>query len=345
MKIKVSVVILNWNGKSLMEELLESVVRFSTDFEDFKTEVVVADNGSTDGSLEFLKNKFFGSVKIIDLQFNHGFAEGYNIAISQLDSEYLVLLNSDVEVTQDWLKILIDYLDANKDVVACQPKIRSLREKDKFEHAGASGGFIDVLGYPFCRGRVLSSLEIDSGQYNEPKDVFWATGACLCIRTEEFRKAGGFDARFFAHMEEIDLCWRLRSRGKRITCVPESVVYHLGGATLNKENPKKTYLNYRNNLLMLYKNCESKILLQVFLARFFMDYMSAFLFVISGKFRDASAVFRARRSFWNMRPDFKDQRKENISLTTNKLIPEIYKGSILFEYYLLGKKTFVDIFK
>lgn len=345
MKIKTSVVILNWNGKSLMEELLEGVVRFSTYFEDFKTEVVVADNGSTDGSVEFLKNKFFGSVKIIDLQYNHGFAEGYNIAISQLDSEYMVLLNSDVEVTPGWLKILIDYLDANKDVVACQPKIRSLREKDKFEHAGASGGFIDVLGYPFCRGRVLSSLEIDRGQYDEPKDVFWATGACLCIRTEEFRKAGGFDARFFAHMEEIDLCWRLRSRGKRITCVPESVVYHLGGATLNKENPKKTFLNYRNNLLMLYKNCESKILLQVFLARFFMDYMSAFLFVISGKFRDASAVFRARRSFWKMRPDFKAHRIENLALTTNKLIPEIYKGSILFEYYLLGKRSFAEIFK
>ena len=345
MNIKASVVILNWNGKSLMEELLESVVRFSTCFDDFKTEVVVADNGSTDGSVEFLKNKFFGSVKIIDLQYNHGFAEGYNIAISQLDSEYLVLLNSDVEVTPDWLKILIDYLDSNKDVVACQPKIRSLREKDKFEHAGASGGFIDILGYPFCRGRVLSSLEIDRGQYDEPKDVFWATGACLCIRTQEFRKAGGFDARFFAHMEEIDLCWRLRSRGKRITCVSESIVYHLGGATLNKENPKKTFLNYRNNLLMLYKNCESKILLRVFLARFFMDYLSALLFLLSGKFRDASAVFRARRSFWKMLPDFKAQRIENLTLTTNKLIPEIYKGSILFEYYLLGKRTFAEIFK
>jgi len=342
--MKTSVVILNWNGKSLMEELLPNVVSntLSADSSS-EVELVVADNGSTDGSLDFLAINY-PQIRRVDLVHNLGFAEGYNRALAQIDSEYVVLLNSDVEVTPGWLSVLIDYMDLHPDVAACQPKIRSLRKKECFEHAGAAGGFMDVLGYPFCRGRVLSFVEADHGQYESPIDLFWATGACLCIRTEDFREVGGLDARFFAHMEEIDLCWRLRSRARRIVCLPQSCVFHLGGATLNKENPRKTYLNYRNNLLMLYKNSAGKRFLLIFLIRLFLDYLSALIFMLSGKFGDAHAVLRARWSFWKMMPQFKVQRSENIRKTKLSVIPEIYFGSMVFEYYFGGKRYFKDFF-
>jgi GT2 family glycosyltransferase len=222
--MNVSVIILNWNGKSLMREYLPNVVEHTLG--SANVELVVADNGSTDGSLEFLAAEY-PQIRRIDLGHNHGFAEGYNLALAQVDAQYAVLLNSDVKVTENWLPALIDYLDQNPEVAACQPKIRSLRESEYFEHAGAAGGFMDFLGYPFCRGRLLSVVEKDFGQYDMPADIFWATGACLCIRIEDFRSVGGLDARFFAHMEEIDLCWRLRSRGRRIVCLPASTVYHL----------------------------------------------------------------------------------------------------------------------
>jgi len=343
--MKVSVVILNWNGKSLMEELLDNVLQNTLGVKIFAVELIVADNGSTDGSIEYVSVNFPDTVRIMDLKENHGFAEGYNLALSRLNSEYVILLNSDVEVTPGWLETLIEFMDKNPDVAACQPKILSLRQRGKFEHAGAAGGFIDFLGYPFCRGRVLTCMEEDLGQFDKQADIFWATGACLCIRLIDYKEVGGLDARFFAHMEEIDLCWRLRSRGKRIVCVPSSFVYHLGGATLNKENPTKTYLNFRNNLLMLYKNCNSGKFAIVFIIRFFMDYFSALLFIVSGKFRDSVAVVKARRSFWKMRPDFKPQRDENRILATNMVINQIYKGSILIEYYLLGRRRFGDFFK
>jgi GT2 family glycosyltransferase len=343
--MKTSVVILNWNGKSLMEEYLPNVVLYTLLEHTPEVELVVADNGSTDGSLIFLKTRYADQIKCIDLTCNHGFADGYNLALDQIDSEYVVLLNSDVQVTPGWLGILTDYLDAHPDVAACQPKIRSLRQKNSFEHAGASGGFIDFLGYPFCRGRVLSFVEEDHGQYDDPIDLFWATGACLCIRMKDYRIAGGLDARFFAHMEEIDLCWRLRSRGRRIVCLPQSCVYHLGGATLNKENPRKTYLNYRNNLLMLYKNCTNDRFVVVFIIRLFLDYLSALIFLLSGKFGDAKAVFRARWSFWKMKSLFKPQRLENIRQTKLSSIPEMYQGSMIFDYYFCGKRYFSDFFR
>jgi GT2 family glycosyltransferase len=338
--MKVSVVILNWNGLPLMQEYLPSVLAY-TDAPG--VEVVVADNGSTDGSLAFIEARY-PQVRRIDLGHNHGFAEGYNLALSEVDAEYVVLLNSDVEVTAGWLTVLIDYLDAHSDVAACQPKIRALHDKDAFEHAGAAGGFIDALGYPFCRGRVLSTVEKDFGQYDAPMDVFWATGACFCIRTEDYRAVGGLDARFFAHMEEIDLCWRLRSRGRRIVCLPSSMVYHLGGATLSKENPHKTYLNYRNNLLMLYKNLNPKALAGIFALRFAMDYASCLLFLLSGKPGDAKAVIRARCAYWKMRPHFHTLRQENLQLSTLRHIPEIYHGSLILSYYLFGKRTFSAFF-
>lgn len=338
--MKVSVVILNWNGKSLMREYLPSVVEYTLGAPD--VELVVADNGSDDGSLDFLTAEY-PQIRQIDLAHNHGFAEGYNLALAQVDAEYTVLLNSDVKVSPLWLPTLIEYMDQHPDVAACQPKIRSLREPDFFEHAGAAGGYMDFLGYPFCRGRLLSVVEKDSGQYDAPVDIFWATGACLCIRTEDFRAVGGLDARFFAHMEEIDLCWRLRSRGRRVVCLPSSIVFHLGGATLNKENPHKTFLNYRNNLLMLYKNTSRRRFIFVFLFRFFFDYLSSLVFLLSGKRGDAFAVVRARLAFWKMQPVFRLQRMENRSLTTVNPIPEVYRGSILFQYYFGGKRRFSDI--
>jgi GT2 family glycosyltransferase len=343
--MKVSVVILNWNGKALMEDLLDNVVDNTINDNDGLVELVVADNGSSDGSLDFLRKKYADKIRIIDLKHNHGFAEGYNLALTQINSEYVVLLNSDVEVTNGWLKTLTDFMDANPEVAACQPKIKSLRNRNSFEHAGAAGGYMDFLGYPFCRGRVLSWIEEDKGQYDDQKDLFWATGACLLIRLQDFRDAGELDARFFAHMEEIDLCWRLRSRGKRIVCVPKSCVYHLGGATLNKENPQKTYLNYRNNLLMLYKNYNSNFFAFVFVLRLILDYMSLLVFLISGKFGDASAVIKARKSFWIMRPHFKAQRVENKASAILTDIPQIYKGSLILECYLLGKRKFSDFYK
>ena len=342
--MKTSVVILNWNGKSLMEEYLPNVVLNTLLENSPDVELVVADNGSTDGSLVFLEAQYADKIKRIVLNYNHGFAEGYNLALAQVDSEYVVLLNSDVKVTPNWLGVLIDYMDAHPDVAACQPKIRSLRQQNNFEHAGASGGFIDFLGYPFCRGRVLSYVEEDCGQYDTPIDLFWATGACLCIRMDDYRSVGGLDARFFAHMEEIDLCWRLRSRGRRIVCLPQSCVYHLGGATLDKENPRKTFLNYRNNLLMLYKNCPDNRFVVIFIIRLFLDYMSASIFFFSGKFGDAKAVLRARCSFWKMRSQFNIQRLENMRQTQLSCIPEMYKGSMIFGYYFLGKRYFSDFF-
>lgn len=238
---KISVVILNWNGCEMLRSFLPSVLRYS---EAEGVEVCVADNGSTDQSVEMLRREF-PSVRRILLDGNHGFADGYNLALRQVEAEYVVLLNSDVEVTGQWLQPMAAYLDAHPEVAACQPKIRSWRQKEWFEYAGAAGGFIDRYGYPFCRGRVMGVVEADRGQYDTVLPIFWATGAAMFIRLADYREAGGLDGRFFAHMEEIDLCWRLRTRGRGIVCIPQSVVYHVGGATLKKENPHKTFLNFR----------------------------------------------------------------------------------------------------
>ena len=246
----VSIVILNWNGEKFLKKFLPILIN-NTKTDDI--EIVVADNGSTDNSIELLKSTFT-QVRTIILDKNYGFAGGYNKELTQIDSEYFVLLNSDIEVTEHWLDNLLNYMVLHKEVAACQPKILSQVNRSYFEHAGASGGFIDKYGFPFCRGRIFGKVEQDTGQYDNTIDVFWATGACLMIRSEVFKKVGGLDDEFFAHMEEIDLCWRLKNRAYRIVCVPESTVYHVGGGTLHTEHPYKTYLNFRNNLLMLYKN-------------------------------------------------------------------------------------------
>ena len=246
---RVSVVILNWNGVDMLRKFIPSVIDNSVGE---GIEICVADNASSDGSLEMLRTEF-PVVRLIELDRNYGFAEGYNRALAQVDAEYVVLLNSDVEVTSHWLEPLLDYMDTHSGTVACQPKLLSWHNKEYFEYAGASGGFIDRYGYPFCRGRIFDVVEKDCGQYDTVTEVMWVTGAALFIRLADYREVGGLDDHFFAHMEEIDLCWRLRSRGKKLVCIPQSVVYHVGGATLKKENPRKTFLNFRNNLLMLYK--------------------------------------------------------------------------------------------
>lgn len=338
--MKTSVVILNWNGRKLLEQFLPIVLQHTLDDE---TEVVIADNGSSDGSLDFLKANF-SQVPVIALDKNYGFAEGYNRALQQVNSEYVVLLNSDVETTENWLSTMTGYLDEHPEVTAVQPKILAQTNKTHFEYAGACGGFIDRFGYPFCRGRILENVEEDSQQYNSVIPVFWATGACLCIRRRDYFEAGGLDARFFAHMEEIDLCWRLNARGKRIECIPQSVVYHVGAASLTKENPRKTYLNFRNNLLMLYKNSRLRSLVLAFTVRLFLDVLAFFHLLVRGKFDNAKAIIQAHKDFFKMRSDFKYSRQENLSKRVVGHIPTKFRGSILWNYYLRGKKTYAAIF-
>lgn len=290
-----SIIILNWNGAEMLRRYLPSVTAH-TAVEG--CEIIVADNGSTDNSLEILAHEF-PAVKTIVLDRNYGFAEGYNRAIAQIDSEFVVLLNSDVETPEGWLNPLLDYLATHPDVAAVQPKIRSWLRRDEFEHAGAAGGFINRLGYPYCRGRILWRVEKDHGQYDDIINVDWTSGACMCVRTEIYKECGGLDADFFAHMEEIDLCWRMRNAGWKLACVPQSVVYHLGGGSLGYESPRKTYLNHRNNLLMIYKN--KKHPFGVLFVRFFLDYAAAFFYLLQGRPAAFKAVFEARRDYHKMR--------------------------------------------
>jgi len=293
-----SIIILNWNGAQMLQHYLPSVLKYTTIA---GCEIIVADNGSTDNSLDMLANEF-PSVRTIVLDANYGFAEGYNRAIAQVDSEYTVLLNSDVEVTKGWLTPLFEYMETHPDVAAVQPKIRSDRQRTYFEHAGAAGGFISKLGYPYCRGRLLWHVEEDKGQYDTITDLDWTSGACMCVRTQVYKKCGGLDAAFFAHMEEIDLCWRMRNAGWRLVCLPQSVVYHLGGGSLSYENPRKTYLNHRNNLLMIYKN--KKHPFGVLFVRFFLDYAAALLYLLQGRFAAFCAVFKARCDYRKMRREY-----------------------------------------
>ena len=265
-------------------------------------EIIVADNGSTDNSLEVMA-KEFPAVRTIVLDRNYGFAEGYNLAIAQVDSSYVVLLNSDVEVTEGWLSPLLAYLDTHPDTAAVQPKVRSWRKRGYFEHAGAAGGYLSWLGYPYCRGRRFGRVEQDHGQYNTVAEIDWTTGAAMCVRRETYLACGGLDAVFFAHMEEIDLCWRMRNKGWKLACVPQSTVFHLGGGALSYDNPRKTFLNFRNDLLMIYKNRPFPwIVLGI---RFFLDYAAAAMYLLTGKKGSAKAVMDARREYRQMRRNYK----------------------------------------
>lgn len=332
-----AVVILNYNGAGMLRRFLPSVIKYSPE-----ASIYVADNGSSDESCDVVRNEF-PAVKLMVLDHNYGFAEGYNRALAQVDEEYAVLLNSDVEVTRGWLSPMMQFLDSNPEVAACQPKLLSFKQKDFFEYAGAAGGFIDKWGYTFCRGRIFNTVERDSGQYDDTTDVFWATGAALMIRNEVYKNNGGLDGRFFAHMEEIDLCWRLRSRGYRIACVPQSHVYHVGGATLKKENPQKTYLNFRNNLLMIYKNAPDCQLKKIMLFRKVFDNVAALKFLASGDYAAFKAVRKARRDFKAMRSGYDKARAENMKLAVTTRIPEVLKSSILYKYYLGFKHTYSSL--
>lgn len=332
-----AVVILNYNGAGMLRRFLPSVIKYSPE-----ASIYVADNGSSDESCDVVRNEF-PAVKLMVLDHNYGFAEGYNRALAQVDEEYAVLLNSDVEVTRGWLSPMTQFLDSNPKVAACQPKLLSFKQKDFFEYAGAAGGFIDKWGYTFCRGRIFNTVERDSGQYDDTTDVFWATGAALMIRNEVYKNNGGLDGRFFAHMEEIDLCWRLRSRGYRIACVPQSHVYHVGGATLKKENPQKTYLNFRNNLLMIYKNAPDCQLKKIMLFRKVFDNVAALKFLASGDYAAFKAVRKARRDFKAMRSGYDKARAENMKLAVTTRIPEVLKSSILYKYYLGFKHTYSSL--
>ncbi|MEA4851809.1 MAG: glycosyltransferase family 2 protein [Paludibacter sp.] len=339
--MRTAVVILNWNGEKFLNQFLPVLLR-NTQLPG--VEIYVADNASTDNSLSLIEEQF-PTVKTLLLDKNYGFAGGYNKALAQINADYFVLLNSDIEVTENWLQPLLNYMNENADVAACQPKIKSFYNRDYFEHAGASGGFIDYLGFPFCRGRVVGTAEMDRGQYDTVIDVFWATGACLLIRSELYNQVGGLDDEFFAHMEEIDLCWRLRSRSFRIVCIPQSEVYHVGGGTLHVEHPHKTYLNFRNNLLMLYKNLPQKSLSNIMRWRMLFDYAAAFQLFVTGKPKNAKSVFKARRDFKKMLPGFVDKRIENLSSATRTDFPEMLRKSIVIEYYLKGNKTYSKLIK
>lgn len=336
---KVAIVILNWNGRKMLEEYLPTVLKFSHE----DAMVYVADNASSDGSVKFVE-ECFPDVEIIRLDNNWGFAEGYNKALKMIDAQYYILLNSDVEVTCDWLKPLIEYMDYNVQVAACQPKLLSVSDKDRFEYAGASGGYMDKYGYPFCRGRIFDNVEDDRGQYDDNAEIFWATGACMMIRSEDYWKAGGLDARFFAHNEEIDLCWRLRMLGRKIYCIPDSVVYHVGGGTLNKSNPMKTFLNFRNNLTMLYKNLPADEFKHVMRVRCFLDYIAAFeTLIFKGNMGDFRAILRARKAFRKWISDFKEDRERIQNAAIEKNIPERRMYSILWKYYIRGRKRFSEL--
>ena len=336
---KVAIVILNWNGQAMMERYLPSVLNYSRD----EAAVYVADNASTDQSMEMLRRQF-PEVKLIQLEKNWGFAEGYNKALRQIETEYYLLLNSDIQVTHHWLTPMVEYMDNHQDVAACQPKLLSIFDEDRFEYAGASGGYLDRLGYPFCRGRIFETVEADNGQYDYATDILWATGAALMIRAKDYWEAGGLDGRFFAHNEEIDLCWRLRIRGRRIVCLPESYVYHVGGGTLPKGNPMKTFLNFRNNLTMLYKCLPDEELKPVMRWRWWLDYLAAWeMLLLKRNVGDFKAIYRARRAFKRWRKDFEADRQAIQASRADKKIPEQRRFSLLWQYYVKGRKTFAQL--
>ena len=329
---KTKVIILNWNGRAHLERYLPSVVRHTMP----QYGVVVADNGSTDSSLEYVAETF-PEVEIVRLDRNYGFAEGYNRALQEIEAEYYVLLNSDVEVTEGWCEKLVEALDADPQLAAVAPKLLADTDRERFEYAGASGGFIDILGYPFCRGRILSTTELDEGQYDDPREVFWASGAAFACRAEVFKSEGGFDGEFFAHMEEIDLCWRMQLSGYRIGIEPRAKVYHLGGGTLSVLSPRKTMLNHRNNLAMLYKNLPLGHLLWVLPARLVLDGVAAASYLVKGQWACVKAVWQAHVGFYRMLPSLSAKRKAERAKRAT-LPRTIYRGSVIVRRLAGGKK-------
>ncbi|MEE2699915.1 MAG: glycosyltransferase family 2 protein [Bacteroidota bacterium] len=334
-KIKTAVVVLNWNGKDWLEKFLPIIIKQRN-----TAEIIIADNGSTDGSLSFLEENF-PAITIIECKENLGFAGGYNKALNQIHAEYYVMLNSDVEVSENWLSPIISLMDSDRKIAACQPKLLDFNNKDLFEYAGASGGFIDNLGYPFCRGRIFDFLEEDSGQYNDAKEVFWATGACLFVRVDAFWEVGGFDVDFFAHQEEIDLCWRMKNKGYKIMIEPKSVIYHVGGGTLDTGSPFKTYLNFRNNLSMLFKNLPQVTLLLVIPIRLVLDAIAAITFLKQKNgIAHLFAIIKAHFAFYCSIPKLIAKRQK---ITQKRNLAGKVSWSILFKNKIKGIKKFSEL--
>jgi len=338
---KTAIVILTWNGLDFLKQFLQKVINNSVDN---NTAIYIADNGSNDGSAEWIEENY-KEVKLIRLGKNHGFAGGYNLALANIKSEYYILLNSDVEVTDGWLKPLVDFMDMNPDVASCQPKILSYNKKDRFEYAGAAGGYIDKYGFPFCRGRILHKTEIDKGQYNDPVDTFWSSGACMIVRASSWKKCGGLDASFFAHMEEIDLCWRFHKAGFRVCCNPESIVYHVGGGTLPYSSNLKTYLNFRNSLFMLYKNLPDDDLIKIIFRRRLLDGLAGILFLLKGNFGSFKSVLKAHRDFYKCDSILVDKRAAVKKLEKKNFQIPVLNKSIVFEFYAKGNTTYNSINK
>lgn len=330
--MNVAIVILNYNGKALLEQFLPSVLEHSQ-----QATVYLADNASTDGSVAFVKEHFSKANLIINTQ-NGGYAKGYNDALKNLKEDVFVLLNSDVEVTQGWLSPILEAFKATKNVVAIQPKILDYKNKDYFEYAGAAGGYIDALGYPYCRGRIFNTLEKDTGQFNDSRQIFWASGACIAVKKEAFIKAGGFDEDLFAHQEEIDLCWRMQQQAGIIQYIGSSTVYHLGGGTLGVENPKKTFYNFRNSLLVMLKNNNGSAVWLILFVRMLLDALAAWQFLLSGKPSHFIAIFKAHLSFYSFVPRFIKKRYKH----TQKIAYYQIK-SIVWMYFIRKKTTFIAL--
>jgi GT2 family glycosyltransferase len=333
---KTAIVILNWNGIRYLKMFLGTIVKYSIRDE---TEIYVADNGSSDGSADWVAGNF-KEVRLIRLNNNYGFAGGYNRALDQLEAKYFVLVNSDIEVTEGWLQPLISFMEENSDAAACQPKILAFNRKEYFEHAGAAGGFIDKYGYPFCRGRILNVIERDEGQYNDRVNIFWSSGACMVVRADAWRRCGGFDEDFFAHMEEVDLCWRFNKAGMNACFIPGSTVYHIGGGALGYDSPHKIYLNFRNSLYMLYKNLPDERLFTILFIRMILDGLAAIMFLAKGRFSYFRAILEAHISYYKSVGVLRKKRKMLKELREDHNPGLILNKSIVFEFYIKGIKTY-----
>ena len=332
-----AIVILNWNGLRYLQEFLPSVVAHSEG-----CQIIVADNASTDGSIAFLMH-YFPQVRLIQLLENYGFCEGYNRALRQVEAKYYVLLNSDVSVPAGWLQPITELMDADANIAVCQPKINAWHQPDSFEYAGAGGGLLDSLGYPFCRGRLFETVEEDRGQYNDVHEIFWATGACMFVRSEVFHAMGGLEPAFFAHMEEIDFCWRAKNAGYRVMYNGHSHVLHVGGGTLHKSNPRKTFLNFRNGLALLYKNIPSKGLYFTLAVRVVLDWIAALRMVVAGQTKDAQAVLKAHNDLLRHRHYWQSQRKAQHPKGKFPDMPGVYMGSIVWKYFIKQKRTVQEL--
>ena len=336
---EVAVLVLNWNGRTLLQQFLPSWLAHTPDYAD----LIIVDNGSTDDSVSFLQ-EHYRDVHLLAFEENLGFAGGYNRAIEELDYQTVILLNSDVELTSGWLDQPMQLLNSSPEIAAVQPTLRAQRSPKDFEYAGAAGGFIDRLGYPFCRGRIFDTIEEDRGQYADSVDLFWASGACLIIRRAVYREVGGLDTLFFAHQEEIDLCWRLNARGWRIVSAPQSIVYHVGGASLSADSPRKVFLNFRNNLLMIYKNLPAPTLHRVLFARMILDLVAMLVYLLRLRPGQAASVLKGWRCFLIKRQRYESTRQENLKKTIRPISPELMKPySLLFQYYFKGRKRYSDL--